>query len=53
VGDKEIEIREILKSWREPDCLFFKVGIQDGRTFELRHHEYDDYWEMREAVGRW
>jgi hypothetical protein len=50
VDEGEIEIRTILESWREPDYLFFKVEMIDGRVFELRRHEYEDSWEMREAV---
>jgi hypothetical protein len=52
VEGKEIEIRAILKSWREPDYLYFRVETGNGRTFELRHHEHADYWEMREVVAR-
>lgn len=46
-GRDVIEIRRILASWREPDHLYFKVEAEDGRICDLRHHEYEDYWQMR------
>jgi hypothetical protein len=46
----EVEIRSILESWREPDYLYFIVQTKDGRAYEIRHHEYQDFWEMRERA---
>ena len=46
----EVEIRSILESWREPDYLYFRVQTKDGRAYEIRHHEYTDFWEMRERT---
>jgi len=51
VGDSEIQVRTVLNSWREPDHLYFKVETHDGRIYDLRHHEYDDFWEVREKEG--
>jgi len=48
VDDREIEIRTIVVSWREPDYLYFRLQTEDGTVYELRHHEYEDFWEMRE-----
>jgi len=45
-----IEIHSILQSWREPDYLYFRVKTKDGRVYELRHHEYEDLWEVREST---
>ena len=49
VDDREIAVRTIRESWREPDFLCFKVEGTDGRMYDLRHHEYEDWWEVREA----
>jgi len=48
LDQREIELSAILKSWREPDYLYFKVETEDGRIYDLRHHEYEDSWEVRE-----
>jgi len=47
VDDREIKVRTILDSWREPDYLIFRVEAEDGRVYEIRHHEYDDSWQVR------
>lgn len=52
VGDRELKVANILKSWREPDYLCFKVEGKDGRRYELRHHEQEDAWEVRESGER-
>ena len=49
VDEREIEIRAILESWREPDYLFFRVETDDGLVYDLRHHEYEDSWQVRES----
>jgi len=50
VDDYEIEINTILESWREPDYFYFRVQTKHGQAYDLRHHEYDDSWQVREAV---
>ncbi|MBI5251764.1 MAG: hypothetical protein HY912_19905 [Desulfomonile tiedjei] len=51
VDDREIKVRNILKSWREPDYLYFKTEAEDGRVYDIRHHEYEDTWQVRESVS--
>jgi hypothetical protein len=46
-SDREIKIRAILASWREPDYLYFRVETEVGQVCDLRHHEYEDYWQVR------
>jgi hypothetical protein len=43
----EIQVRNMLENWREPDYLVFKVEGEDGWVYELRHHEYEDLWQVR------
>jgi hypothetical protein len=49
-NNKEIEIRSILDSWRDPDYLYFKVDTVEDHVYHLRHHEYQDFWEMAERM---
>ncbi|HMK37381.1 MAG TPA: hypothetical protein VK463_20065 [Desulfomonilaceae bacterium] len=46
VDEREIQVRTILKSWREPEYLYFRVEAEDGRAYELRHAEYEDVWQV-------
>ena len=50
VDEHEIEILTILRSWREPDYLCFKVETEHGKVYELRYREYQDCWQARESV---
>ena len=52
VDEREVEVRTILESWREPDYLYFKVDTDDGRVYDLRCHEYEDSWQVRELPKR-
>jgi len=49
LNDDEIEIRSLLESWREPDYLYFRLETKDGAVYQLRHHEYEGSWEVRES----
>jgi hypothetical protein len=50
IDNCEIEVRTILESWREPEYLYFRVETVDGRVYDLRHHEYEDWWQVREPT---
>jgi hypothetical protein len=49
LGESEIRVRSILENWREPDYLCFRIKAEDGALYELRNHQYEDYWEVKEA----
>lgn len=49
LGENEIKVRAVLATWREPDYLYFKVETDDGRIYVLRHHEYEDLWQVKES----
>ncbi len=36
LGERWLEIEEILKEWREPASVFFRVRASDGRLYVLR-----------------
>jgi hypothetical protein len=48
VKNREIQIHAVLESWREPDYLYFRVEAKDGGVYDLRHHEYEDCWQLKE-----
>lgn len=49
VGETEINIIRVLETWREPDHLHFKVETEEGKVYDLRCHEYEDVWEVRQS----
>jgi len=36
LGGRWLEVEEILKEWREPTAVFFRVRASDGRIYVLR-----------------
>jgi hypothetical protein len=50
IEKREVEVLTILRSWREPDFLYFQVETHNRRVYDLRHHEYEDFWEIRDSA---
>ena len=46
-----IEITEVLRRWKEPDALLFRVQTLANRVFVLRRNEKTGRWDVPEAVG--
>lgn len=46
IGERPVEIAEILDRWLAPDHRYFKVRGDDGGTYILRHDTRADRWEL-------
>ncbi len=46
VGDRRVEVAEVLDSWIGPDHRYFKVRGDDGDVYILRHDTSVDRWEL-------
>jgi len=44
-------VREILDRWLHPAHRYFKVRVDDGRAFILRHDASSGEWELAGLVG--
>lgn len=51
VDGESLTIQTIMKRWREPGGLVFKVQTTGGRIFKLKYHEADDSW-LAEELGK-
>lgn len=55
LGERRVEIAEIIDRWLAPDHRYFKVKGDDGDTYILRHDAHADRWELtlfhRGALG--
>jgi len=49
---REIRVRTILKTWREPGRLFFKIESEEGCLYVLLYDEYPDLWQAKETPVR-
>jgi hypothetical protein len=46
VGDRRIEVAEVLDRWLAPDHRYFKVRGDDGGLYIMRHDVEKDRWEL-------
>lgn len=52
LGERRFVVEEILDRWLDPSHRHFKVRVDDGRQFVLRHDTATDDWELAALVGR-
>ena len=46
LGERTIEVAEVLDQWLAPDHRYFKLRGQGGTTYLLRHDEVSGRWEL-------
>jgi hypothetical protein len=46
IGERRIEVSEVLDAWLAPDHRYFKLKDADGHTYVLRHDVAADEWEL-------
>lgn len=51
LGERRLEVRELLDGWLDPAYRYFKVRVDDGQVFILRHDEGTGEWELAALVG--
>jgi len=52
LGDRRLEVVEIIDRWLAPDHRYFKVQADDDNVYILRHDETAGEWEMTSFAGR-
>ena len=46
LGDRRIDVAEVLDAWLAPDYRYFKLKGAGGHTYLVRHDERSDTWEL-------
>jgi hypothetical protein len=46
MGDKSIEIEEVIDRWLAPEYCYFKVRVSENDIYILRHDELAHQWEL-------
>jgi hypothetical protein len=46
LGNRRIDIAEVLDAWLAPDHRYFKLRGADGNTYLVRHDERANSWEL-------
>jgi hypothetical protein len=51
LGERRFEVVDVLDRWLDPRHRYFKVKVEDGRQFILRHDTASGEWELAGLVG--
>jgi hypothetical protein len=46
IGDRRVEVIEILDRWLAPDHRYFKLKGDDGDTYIVRHNPATGEWDL-------
>jgi hypothetical protein len=46
LGERSIEVSEVLDRWLDPSHRYFKLRGDDNGIYILRHSTVEDSWEM-------
>jgi hypothetical protein len=46
LGERRVDVAEVLDAWLAPDHRYFKLKAADGDTYLVRHDERSDMWEL-------
>jgi hypothetical protein len=46
LGERKIEVAEVVDRWLAPDHRYFKLACSDGGTYIVRHDPALDRWEL-------
>jgi len=52
LGERRLEVIEIVDRWLAPDHRYFKVHADDGNVYILRHDELAGEWDMTSFAKR-
>jgi hypothetical protein len=51
LGSRRHPVVAVLDQWTEGEFRYFKVRVEDGRRFVLRHDPTTGAWELAAAYG--
>lgn len=46
LGDRRIDVAEVVDAWLAPEYRYFKLRDDDGNTYLVRHDERSNTWEL-------
>ena len=52
LGQRRFPVLAIEDRWLHPEHRYFKVLVEDGRRFVVRHDSLSGEWELAALVGR-
>ncbi len=52
LGERTLEVQDVLDRWYSEDARYFRVTAGDGDTYVLKYVEREDVWELASFTGR-
>lgn len=49
LDEREYQVREVKRTWREPGKVLFTVTTEDGPAFTLEYDEPEDIWRLADG----
>ena len=46
LGDRRIDVAEVVDAWLAPEYRYFKLRGADGKTYPVRQDERSNTWEL-------
>jgi hypothetical protein len=46
LGERRLEVHEIVDRWNSPEQRYFKCATNDGHTYILRYDRREDAWDL-------
>ena len=46
LGERRVPVRAVTDRWYAPEQRWFRVDVDDGSMYVLRHDEASDSWEI-------
>jgi hypothetical protein len=46
LGDRRIDVVDVVDAWLAPEYRYFKLRGADGNTYLVRHDERSNTWEL-------
>jgi hypothetical protein len=52
LGERCLEVQDILDRWYSEDARYFRVRADDGDTYVLKYLQQQDTWELASFTGK-
>jgi hypothetical protein len=52
LGERTVEVEDVLDRWYSEDARYFRVSADDGDTYILKHLDREDVWELASFTGK-
>jgi hypothetical protein len=52
LGERTLEVQDVLDRWYSEDACYFRVSTDDGDAYVLKYLKGEDVWELVSFTGK-